>query len=261
MEASFVLQSSMSPKVTNKKKPHQKHPPSRLALKKFLRRSSIYDKKSEPTEIILVENSSESGSSSEPSTKMVNTSPIVISDSEEEIVRTVKSDTLKSLDINDWLENVHLESTKDEEENTTKFSEVSSICPVKNDGEKVSANSTFVKKENGCRFDEMFRISRENEVDVCSKSSSGSCISFVEDSFEQKGVVPEKPDNKDHSDSDDDEDTKRAADVLDELYGKSWRANKEIVLTPVDSNKNKKQTSLSTASKPRYILLDYINLM
>lgn len=118
MEHSFILHSSMSPKMFQCKKHSHKQPTTKLALKKNLRRSSVYDKKAEISKLIVVSSSTNESSSSSSSAarKYSSTSPIFISDSDsgsgsgdKAAADYQKSISCKTDEIERWIKNVSLE--------------------------------------------------------------------------------------------------------------------------------------------------------
>lgn len=184
----------MSPKVSSHKQHRQRCPRTKLALKKNLRRSSIFDKKAETSDIILVENSTETSSSSGSVGIILNSSPIVISDSESDNLEEAavggdfkRRGLQKTAAIEDWIKNVNLENENGE---VSRFSEMSGILSKGQQG--TSVNSTFCDERNRRRFDELFqpRAEKYNADGIGTNSpdkkySDVSGKSVVEDSFKE----------------------------------------------------------------------------
>lgn len=108
----------MSPKVLqHKKHSRNKHSLTKLSLKKNLRRSSVYDKRAEITNLIVVSSSTDELSScSAVETKISSSSPIIISDSESGSVNAEeaaadykKRSSCNTDEIEKWIKNVSLE--------------------------------------------------------------------------------------------------------------------------------------------------------
>ncbi|XP_074030968.1 uncharacterized protein isoform X2 [Leptinotarsa decemlineata] len=195
---SAELLCTMSPKIKHKLKPGQKQfrrvaGASILALKKNIRRSSLYEK-SMPTidncDLNLEStDSTESCDSEKWNLKIMNETPIIISDtetdSESEPSEKQEPNTVnlhnyslpddKVNDIACWLEKVTAEK---EEKDTTTYTELSTIYGSET-GENFLAkekgpvvNSTFLSTD--CkRFDELFRTKYRN-LNVSNNDSLGS---------------------------------------------------------------------------------------
>ncbi|KAH1014121.1 hypothetical protein HUJ04_003014 [Dendroctonus ponderosae] len=170
MDKSFELLSTMSPKIRG---------PSRLALKKYFRRSSIFDKsigiRSKDLSIVDVPSSSSGSIFSSQDVEPHDKNEIAFiesSDSEDNvqgILPEVKlkrfpncsSEIEKNQMVKNWLENV-----EDRPGNPSFFSQVSTVCGdstanINKEGNRIAASSSF----NDClthRFDELF-IDKEKD--------------------------------------------------------------------------------------------------
>lgn len=109
----------------------------------------------------------ESTESSASSSSNVNSSPIVISDSEDGAKKAPKQQHAQRLscdqqsklsEIENWIRNVNIESKDYVVNNVSLFSEVSAILPVANENKELTGavNSTL-QKDVGQRFDELFK--------------------------------------------------------------------------------------------------------
>ncbi|KAK4880269.1 hypothetical protein RN001_008415 [Aquatica leii] len=139
MDSSFLLLSSMSPKVTKVYHTHAHKKvsvPTLLALKKNVRRSSNFDHVYPPARlrpsIVVIESSTESTPSSMSGEQILNKSPIVIPDSDDEVIQCNKFlSQSKLVTITDWVKNVNVqkfdaveEDTEVELKNTYNFAEM-----------------------------------------------------------------------------------------------------------------------------------------
>ncbi|KAF5277771.1 hypothetical protein FQR65_LT03751 [Abscondita terminalis] len=173
MPSSFMLLSSMSPKITKTLKPYiHQRAPKLLALKKNLRRSSANEgtcpqARYRPS-IIVIESSSESVNSSESDVRIHNKTVIVIPDSdnsESEEAPTQNNQLSKSkfVTITDWVKNVNTEqfsSTKDK--NVYNFDDVLTNLPeVDADNPLSNSNSS---KSDSCDSLNKFNIDILNEL-------------------------------------------------------------------------------------------------
>lgn len=106
----------MSPKVPRyKQNPSSNISITKLALKKNLRKSSIFDKRTATGEQFVVSSSTESSSLTNTANKSSSSSPIVISDSESDcfddaLVDIQKKTIRKTTEIESWIKSVNLES-------------------------------------------------------------------------------------------------------------------------------------------------------
>lgn len=222
MEESFVLLSTMSPKIKSKSyiKSQYKHiissillkihlstvGSSVLALKKNIRRSSFCDKlvrTQKIEELHLVE------SSSSESYKILNKTPIVLSDtsseSDEELGKTpeksrkvtnnylLSSEKIKEIDL--WIKGVN----RNEEIETSKYSELSTIYgdedgnfQPKQSGNAVS--STFIGSHN-TKFDEYLNLKKHNQVKPHTNDITEDLHQklIIDDSFENCNTGAEDP--------------------------------------------------------------------
>lgn len=235
MEESIILLSSLSPKINTKARKPKKQGKwsncyafdnvlttnivvhTKLALKKQIRRSSVFDKLPESSPANVVEcNSSESLPSSSSSSEVVDkrSSVIVISDTSSEsdaeygkveikgktceksvvIAKEAKNDAIQN-----WICSVN-EATKKVSFEVSVFSELSTIYDEndvkRNECEtekKTSYNSTFVSDVKNPNFDEQFRkivskyASAEESSETVKSESSGD-DSVIEDSFSDDKV-------------------------------------------------------------------------
>jgi hypothetical protein len=182
MNVSFELLSSMSPKVNKQRQPIRK-PPTILALKKYFRKSAALDNTNTSANnesIITIESSSNSLSSDE---KILNQTPIIISDSETSF-EAVKSPIKRNLepvlfrnnfltpektDTRDLLPqekytNIKLwiDEVNNINQNVSLFSEASTVCGGENCSFRkpktnVALSSTLLKSSSPKRFDQLFK--------------------------------------------------------------------------------------------------------
>ncbi|XP_048520473.1 uncharacterized protein LOC109538489 [Dendroctonus ponderosae] len=179
MDKSFELLSTMSPKIRGRQKTCKVKSSSRLALKKYFRRSSIFDKsigiRSKDLSIVDVPSSSSGSIFSSQDVEPHDKNEIAFiesSDSEDNvqgILPEVKlkrfpncsSEIEKNQMVKNWLENV-----EDRPGNPSFFSQVSTVCGdstanINKEGNRIAASSSF----NDClthRFDELF-IDKEKD--------------------------------------------------------------------------------------------------
>lgn len=144
MADSFILLSSMSPKLPRRRKRNEKHPMTKLALKKNFRRSSVYDKKVNTSNLIIVSSSTESVSSMDSEKTMSSTSPIVISDSESDSDKPVlagdfkRSSLYRTDEIKKWIESVNF-----------KYNNIKTSCNLfMADTSNDKKDKVEIKKEN-----------------------------------------------------------------------------------------------------------------
>lgn len=239
MENSLVLLSSMSPKVSHNRKHTRRHPVTKLALKKNLRRSSIFDKKAEISDVIVVDNSTESSSTSGDVKQFLNTTPIIISDSEEEgstaAVCLQRRSVQRVTEIEHWIENVNLENEK------AKLS----MGISEKDARVCSANSVFDDKKYKCFSDDMFQHKTEKgclgniiENSPCDTDNESECgKSVVEDSSKESEVLSESDfeknsfkDCKELEESDDGNDRK-LTENSNEVHTPETKSNKSKSIT------------------------------
>nr|XP_023015904.1 uncharacterized protein LOC111505345 [Leptinotarsa decemlineata] len=283
---SAELLCTMSPKIKHKLKPGQKQfrrvaGASILALKKNIRRSSLYEK-SMPTidncDLNLEStDSTESCDSEKWNLKIMNETPIIISDtetdSESEPSEKQEPNTVnlhnyslpddKVNDIACWLEKVTAEK---EEKDTTTYTELSTIYGSET-GENFLAkekgpvvNSTFLSTD--CkRFDELFRTKYRN-LNVSNNDSLGSGDNedvvtsskdlVIDDSFERQNESlttrlektmkvrnGSKVDENNVSETPPQTvgESEDLEVMLDKLYGNSWRQKQELILPKTEPRK------------------------
>lgn len=191
MEESILLLSSMSPKVSQTKKhSHTCHATTKLALKKNLRRSSIYDKKAEINDVIVVDTSAESSNSSR---KDSSSSPIIISDSEcssyNEGATSFKADLDKTAEIEKWIQNVNLKSDDQEE---PFYEEEESSVAFENIGQPHSV--AFERKDKSVG-------KNESGSDVALEENKKSNISEIEQKRKKSQVITKRIDSNDSAES------------------------------------------------------------
>ncbi|KAJ8955544.1 hypothetical protein NQ318_001374, partial [Aromia moschata] len=272
MEESFELQSSMSPKV----KGHQKHfrkGTTLLALKKNIRRSSIYDKSVHTVnngDLIIIEDStthSSSSVSSDIQAQTLNKTPIVISDTDcsenendSEVVPSKQAVTvsknvnvkickeslsrkndaslsnMKALDIERWIDRVNMETKL--KPNATTYSELSTIY-----GDEVGAHfkpegvgyavNSTLVSPDCARFDGLFRSRKKSMKSEDARSGTSTKNSIQAD-------------------------VQEFVTILDDLYGDSWREKKDHVLPKTEPRRRLPKPSipeLNSERKPKLSVL------
>ncbi|KAJ3654636.1 hypothetical protein Zmor_013811 [Zophobas morio] len=302
MNTSFELVSSMSPKVNKNHKPVKKAP-TILALKKYLRKSLALNNAFASTKnesIISIKSSSASSTSD---TRIVNYSPIVISDSENSFSNKTtpvklavglldkehtspvrkKSETglssEKYKNIQHWLDKVN-SSKKD----LSAFTELSAIAGDESSGFKppeinVAVSSTLLDPETK-RFDQLFETketamgvdlnisqqsSYKSEKDLndlsyksnnlvlndslLSENGPNDSKNTIDDSFhleinESLSTRLQKENNDNLGKRDNAKQNPELCDdyenLLDSLYGNSWREKKEDILPSSEPRAKKK---------------------
>ncbi|KAK9743895.1 SprT-like family [Popillia japonica] len=243
-----ILLSTMSPNTNKSFKKTRNKKVSKLALKTQVRRSSIYDKLPHISQHVVSGSettetwSSSSGNSTEETEYKNNKS---------ENLNKLTHNPLKFNEIEKWIAQINIEQNKVEDieaYNETVFSEVSTIISdhqkmheiVDDSNINFAANSTFVNDRNCFRFDEMFQqkriepvnhVTEKDNIDIMCKpndeasdrNEDNHSIVIINDSYEEKQQFETPVKNKNEINEDE--------NLLDELYGNSWRANKERVLT------------------------------
>ncbi|KAB0797630.1 hypothetical protein PPYR_08623 [Photinus pyralis] len=211
MDSSFVLLSSMSPIINKTTRNVQVSTPRLLALRRNIRRSSHIDnlRKSLPfadTVISIESSTTETVSSGHSKPNFINSSPIVISDSEAEkdiIERKsnerVTFDKTKFLTISDWVRDVNSQNH---------------ITP--NDAATTCGSFNFNKVLHSLPNPDSFK-DRHNTKSDCLSISSRSQISDSSNEFQTK--------------------------LLDELYSDTWRNLKSDVLPKSAPNSTKKSST------------------
>ncbi|KAK5646945.1 hypothetical protein RI129_005409 [Pyrocoelia pectoralis] len=205
MDSSFLLLSSMSPKINKTAKTIQPKTPRLLALKRNIRRSSNFDNVPHSLQlansIISVESgTTESISTENSGTNILNATPIIISDSENEKNkveeksnnRTEISVKSKFLTISDWIKDVNSKNhfISNNSSGTFNFNDVLNNLP--------KPNSSIATKSD--------RLSSSSESEILSDSSN---------EFHTK--------------------------LLDELYDGTWR-NLKCDILPKSTGKKKTST-------------------
>ncbi|KAI4465902.1 transcriptional regulator [Holotrichia oblita] len=251
LEDFSIVLSTMSPNINSSSKKIKSKKVSKLALKTQLRRSSIYDKLP-----YIVQNNVVSGS--ETTDTWSTSSGNSRKEAEHKYInsKNLKKSTKlphnrKFNEIEKWIAQINIEHDKMEdieECNKTVFSEISTIISERKKMTEISddsnihfaTNSTFVNDKNCFRFDEMFQqkgielknaVKEKDNVDTTCKSNdkvsdrneNNNSILIINDSYDeqQQFETPIKTKTE----------ISEYENLLDELYGNSWRANKERVLT------------------------------
>ncbi|GJQ86446.1 hypothetical protein Trydic_g10353 [Trypoxylus dichotomus] len=237
-----VTLSSMSPKVNKNIKKIKKKKVNKLALKPQLRRSSIYDKLPHTTHnnaIVSGSDTSETcSSSSGSSTRNIRR--------KENILR----ENSQSNEIKKWVYEVNREQNEIESCSTT-FNEMSIIIAdhkmiKKNDDKSTTnfaINSTFINDHKCVKFHDMFQKKKVESTnfnrETCTEDNENNPendksreqttldirdndVIIINDSYEERQCfeTPTKTQNE----------VSEHEKLLDELYGNSWRANKERIL-------------------------------
>ncbi|XP_017773813.1 PREDICTED: acidic repeat-containing protein [Nicrophorus vespilloides] len=248
MDDSFRLLISMSPKCNkNVKQTKRIKAPSRLALKKSIRRSSVYDKP--PLENICIAEESSSQSSKSSSNNMIDD----LQKKTEAL--NILSDT-KVQSIKKWISDIPSEIVDETTDfnNVSIFSQVSAIhgelSKPKTDNGPI--NSTFINSDTRTcfKFDQLFKKKTDIEVHAVKKDNkhSDDVIEIIEDSDEENDKDNSFKTAIDNSDNASDKENNKnqnnivfntpkpiaeydeCESLLDEVYGKSWRKDKERIL-------------------------------
>ncbi|XP_030752464.1 uncharacterized protein LOC115879674 [Sitophilus oryzae] len=259
MEKSFVLLSSMSPRLKNRQKTLKNNKSIKvLALKKHFRRSSIYDKiSSTENEHTVIEDSSETSSSG--NSKQTNVEACIVidsTDSEASPKQQIQERQRVTFNLNnkcnnkveEWLNNIETEVVRDDE---SFFSQVSSIYDNNrskvNLGEtKIAASSTFDEHVTK-RFDEMFSTTtkhfKSKVVDKISTQNNSESVNSPKIIVTSDKCTPK---NSSLGFSSKAENSDEMKSLLDSIYGVRWRAKEDSIL-PLSEPSNRLKSF--TASK------------
>ncbi|XP_056643015.1 germ cell nuclear acidic protein-like [Diorhabda sublineata] len=314
MDDSFNLLSTMSPKIKVKLKAGENkfrkvRGASILALKKNIRRNSIYDKyiaTESNQDINIVENYSTKSYESSSNNGFQSVKVVHEEDKNKSIIEISDSSTdSSSVDIEDANTKPTASLTKDKfnaisnwvakvnQENETSCSEYTELSTIYNSvnennflasNKGTAVNSTF---HQGCdkKFNELFVKNNKPKIDETDSTDVDDIIEnslkdlIIEDSFEiqnrslksrleaVKDVVnrnagttlndePERDlvsiDNQDENEKETDNvGITGALGVLDELYGNSWRVNKDLILSKTEPRKKTKLISIKNITSDR----------
>ncbi|KAF2894536.1 hypothetical protein ILUMI_11638 [Ignelater luminosus] len=256
MDNSFTLLSSMFPKLTkSNKKRGQNKAPTKLALKKHVRRSSMFDNLPSTTRnngLKLVEDTDTIDSmNSSISPNIVNDTPITISDSD-----SVKSKSSNCEEINTY---VNIKPRSNCLLSTSKYNAIDkwiSEINLEMDNNKFNSYqnndiNADVKEQNIFQFDEMLKTLKDtlktpisNKENMCKEdlknngSNKTDCYKNDEVSSISSSDVVEDSDNSLQLDLSSQKSNRVRKNLLSKLYGDKWKIGNDLSKSEPRTRKN-----------------------